>query len=665
MSEKKVPTGTGVSRLVDDNFRPADIDLHYRMFWDNMVDGMFLHPVSDGGAAGCFLLVNTSACQTLGYTETELLRMSPYDLDDPDLSSGYVQQATDLLLREGSVVFEAVHRHKDGSRLAVEICAQKVQVGVRSCVLSLARYRANRMRSAIGEFVQSNTRLRLMMETAHVGSWEWDALTDTHIWSDELWRMFGLEPHFGHASYEIWQNSVIPEDRERVEHIVKSSREQGVAFTVEWRVSDGKGGYSWLMTKATPLMRADGRVSRYIGMVLDITPQKRAEEQNFLLMQEMHETGKMQLLGRLAGGIAHDFNNMLAVIQGNAEIALGRLDPDQEIYGEIDTIRETALRSANLTRQLLAFAQKQSVKPQLFEINRAVEGMIKMLKPLVGAQIAVRWNPGMRDYPVCLDPSQLDQIVMNLCVNARDAITGAGTISLTTSHKCIDEHESGPAFSVQHGCYVVLSVTDDGSGISETNLPHIIEPYFTTKTPDKGSGLGLSTVYGIVRQNQGFICCRSEVGKGTTFDIYLPLHETFPHHDEDASELSRTHRSCSAQRTILLVDDDSAILKLCRKVLEQSGFNILEASCPLEALRIAESFQGEIHLLLSDVVMPEMSGFELFEKLVVKRSGIRSLFMSGYTDGSFEGYAVQDRAMAFLRKPFTLHALQSNVQKMF
>ncbi|NTU87504.1 MAG: response regulator, partial [Chlorobiaceae bacterium] len=211
----------------------------------------------------------------------------------------------------------------------------------------------------------------------------------------------------------------------------------------------------------------------------------------------------------------------------------------------------------------------------------------------------------------------------------------------------------------------VLSVTDDGSGISETNLPHIIEPYFTTKTPDKGSGLGLSTVYGIVRQNQGFICCRSEVGKGTTFDIYLPLHETFPHHDEDASEVLRTHCSCSAQRTILLVEDDSAILKLCRKVLEQSGFNILEASCPSEALRIAESFQGEIHLLLSDVVMPEMNGFELSEKLVSKRSGIKSLFMSGYTDGSLNVHAVHERPQAFIRKPFTLHALQSNVQKMF
>lgn len=640
-----------------------NIDIHCRLFWDHILDGMFLHGIGDDGELGRFMLVNAAACRRLGYTEAELLQMRPYDLDDQDLSSGYMEKAVDILRRDGHVVFEAVHRHKDGSKIPVEISSQILLVETTRCVLSSVRYLTTRM-LATSELAKSNERLRLIMAKAGAGSWEWDVISNGNVWSNELWQLYGLEPYSCKASYESWLNTIVPEDRDNVSRIVRHAAFNGEEFVVEWRVRDRNGSHRWLMSKGTPVFDQEGELARYIGMVLDITQRKIAEEQNALLEKQVQHAGKMELLGQLAGGIAHDFNNMLAVILTSAEMALGRLDAAQQLEEALVTIRETALHSADLTRQLLAFAQKQDVSPQLLDLNAVIEGAIAMLKPILGKQILLQWNPGDRAYGVHIDPSQIDQIVINLCINARDAITGSGMIRLSTSQACFDGETDSMGATVKRGCYAVLTVTDDGCGISQQDLSRIMEPYFTTKGPDKGSGLGLSTVYGIVRQNQGFIYCRSEVGVGTAFDIYLPLYDGISRKAAESVTVEVRDDIQQSGKTILLVEDDPGIRKLCRKVLEEPGYTVLLASGPSEALTISGSYSGDIALCLTDLMMPEMNGCELTDRLRSHRPGLKALYMSGYTVDVLHGRELLPGFDAFIRKPFKLNALRSEIEKL-
>jgi len=643
-----------------------NIDIHCRLFWDHNSDGMFLHTIGEHGELGRFMLVNASACIMLGYTEAELLEMSPYDLDDPDLSLGYMQKATDALMRDGRVVFEAVHRHKDGRTIPVEISSRILSVEGMRCALSSARYQTNRM-LATSELAKSNERLRLVMAKAGAGSWEWDVVSNENLWSDELWQLYGLKPYSCKASYESWLNSVVPEDRDHAELTVQRAARNGEEFVVEWRVADGNGAHRWLMSKGTPVFDREGSLVRYIGMALDITQRKIAEEQNALLERQVQQAGKMELLGQLAGGIAHDFNNMLAIMLASAEMALGRHDAAQHVEEALVTIRETALHSADLTRQLLAFAQQQEVCPQHLELNGVIERAITMLKPILGKQVTLQWRPGNGGYAVHIDPSQLDQIVMNLCVNARDAITGSGTISISTGSACFDgrdgRHDALDSV-VKQGCFAVLTVTDDGCGISQKDLPRIMEPYYTTKGPDKGSGLGLSTVYGIVRQNRGFINCRSEVGRGTAFDVFFPRHDGLEPENGKCDAVEARDDVRHERKTILLAEDDSGILKLCRKVLEESGYAVFIASGPSEALEIASSYPGRIDLLLTDVMMPEMNGCELAAQLRSTRPELKALYMSGYTADMLDCCALLPGTEAFIRKPFTLKALRSEIGRL-
>jgi PAS domain S-box-containing protein len=412
-------------------------------------------------------------------------------------------------------------------------------------------------------------------------------------------------------------------------------------------------GERTLHTKKVPILNAKGEPEYLLGISEDITEHLKMEA-------ELQQAQKMESVGRLAGGVAHDYNNMLGVILGYAELALGKVDPGHPLHADLEEIRKAARRSVDITRQLLAFARKQTIAPEVLELNDTVEGMLKMLRRLIGEDLDLAWMPAAGLWPVKMDPSQVDQILANLCLNARDAIAGVGKLTIETQNVTFEE-----AYCARHagfipGEFVVLAVSDDGCGMDKETQELLFEPFFTTKEVGKGTGLGLATVYGIVKQNEGFINVYSEPGKGTTFKVYLPRHVGQALHTpaESAAEIP-----WSRGETVLLVEDEQAILSMSKMMLEKLGYGVLAAGTPGEAMRLAEEYPGDIHLLVTDVVMPEMTGRDLADRLQSLYPNLQRLFMSGYTANVIIHHGVLDRGVHFLEKPFSMQDLAVKVRK--
>ena len=405
------------------------------------------------------------------------------------------------------------------------------------------------------------------------------------------------------------------------------------------------------------IRQADRSRRALLSMLED---QKRGESERDKLRAQLLQAQKMEAVGRLAGGVAHDFNNMLSVIMGNAELAMQGLDPSQPLCGSLQEILRAAERSAGLTRQLLAFARRQTIAPKVLDLNDTVEGMLKMLRRLIGEDIDLTWHPEAGLWPVKLDPSQVDQILANLCVNARDAIAGVGEITIDTGRAVFDEVTCARHAEMLPGEYVMLAVSDNGCGIDKTALQHLFEPFYTTKEIGRGTGLGLATVYGIVKQNGGYIDVYSELGKGTTVKIYLPRDATPPAEGAMAGA-PRVQRGRG--ETILVVEDEPAILQVGQVLLESIGYTVLAAGTPEQALRLADEHDGEIDLLVTDVIMPRMSGKELADRLQPSRPGMRCLFMSGYTSSVIAHRGVLDEGVQFIQKPFMMLTLAAKVRE--
>jgi two-component system, cell cycle sensor histidine kinase and response regulator CckA len=397
-----------------------------------------------------------------------------------------------------------------------------------------------------------------------------------------------------------------------------------------------------------------------LAVAEDITDRRHAEEDKDKLQAQLQQAQKMESVGRLAGGVAHDFNNMLGVIIGHSEMALGQIDPTQPLHDDLTEISNAAHRSADLTRQLLAFARRQTVTPRVLDLNETVSGMLKMMQRIMGENIELRWHPSEELWPVKIDPSQIDQILANLCVNARDAIKGIGKVTVETQNSTLDETYCATHTGSVPGEYVRLTVSDNGCGMDKETLAQIFEPFFTTKDIGKGTGLGLATVYGAVKQNNGFIDACSELGKGATFTIYLSRHVGKP------GEAARTESTAapvkSGHETILLVEDESSILKMATRALEMQGYAVLPASTPGEAIQIARDHHSDIHLLITDVVLPEMNGRNLAANLLALYPNLKCLFMSGYTADIIAHSGVLDEGVYFIQKPFSSKDLASKIR---
>ncbi len=416
----------------------------------------------------------------------------------------------------------------------------------------------------------------------------------------------------------------------------------------------------WINISAVPMFR-EGEEAPYRVYTTfeDITESKRAEQEKEKLQAQLAQAQKMESVGRLAGGVAHDFNNMLGVILGHAAMILKRMDPDQPFHANLLEIQKAGMRSADLTRQLLAFARKQTVAPEVIDLNNTISGMLLMLQRLIGENIDTAWVPGKKVWPVKIDPGQIDQILANLCVNARDAIAGVGKVTIETDNTVFDRAYCADHAGFMPGEYVMLAVSDNGCGMDAETLSHLFEPFFTTKETGKGTGLGLATVYGVVKQNNGFINVYSEPGHGTTLRIYLPRHLAKA---DRPAEQAPDKPAKRGHETILLVEDEPAILRMTAMMLEREGYTVVSAGTPGEAIRLANEHAGTIHLLMSDVVMPEMNGRDLAKNILSLYPGAKRLFMSGYTADVIAHHGILDEGVNFIQKPFSIEGLAVKVR---
>jgi len=446
-------------------------------------------------------------------------------------------------------------------------------------------------------------------------------------------------------------------NREEVEHFLRDDREvmasQQAKLIPEEPVTDSQRGLTrWFQTVKVPLVSVSGTSRQVLGVATEITQRKTLEMQ---LLQSQ----KMEAIGRLAGGLAHDFNNLLTAILGSTELLLDTLGPGHAGRGDLDAIREAGLRAAELTRQLLAFSRQQVLTPRVLDLNGLVGGVEKILRRLIGEDIELRTVLAVPLGAVRADPSQVEQVLLNLAVNARDAMPRGGKLTIETANVELDEAYEREHQPVTRGDYVLLAVSDTGTGMDAKTKARLFEPFFTTKERGKGTGLGLSTVYGIVKQSGGYVWVYSEPGQGTTFKVYLPRVEG---QADLAAPAASPPGPLRGSETVLVVEDHEDVRRLTERVLRSRGYTVLVSANGPEALRAAAQHAGPIHLLVTDVVMPGMSGREVSLLLAPARPEMRVLYLSGYADESIIHHGVLDPGLAFLQKPFTPDRLARKVR---
>lgn len=631
-----------------------DAEIRFRLLFEQSPDGIV---VIDPETTR-FLEFNETAHRQLGYSRDEFAGLSISDLEDPE-KPGQILTCLAKLRGEQRGDFEVQHRTRRGVLRNIHVTAQLTEMLGRPVYHCVWRDITERKRAekALGE---SEEQFKAMFETASIGMAQADPKTGQWLRVNrKMCEITGYSPAemLTKRIHEITHPDDRLRDREAFEGV--TSGKSG-SYRLEKRYIRKDGAVVWVNVNMTVIRDPSGQPTRTMATIEDITDRKRAEEETAKLQDQLLQSQKMESIGRLAGGVAHDFNNMLGVILGHAEMALDKVGPSELLYTNFLEIRKAAERSSDLTRQLLAFARKQTIAPKVLDLNETVTGMLKMLQRLIGEDIHLVWCPGADLWPVKVDPSQIDQILANLSVNARDAIEGVGKFTIETKNIVFDEaHGATHAGSIP-GEYVLLAVSDNGCGMDKKTVDKLFEPFFTTKEIGKGTGLGLSTVYGIVKQNNGFINVYSEPGQGTTFKIYVPRHTGMAERVQRDGSVEPVSRGTE---TILLVEDERAILDITTRMLQQQGYTVLAACTPGEAIRLAEAHSGEIHLLMTDVVMPEMNGRDLARNILSFYPNLKRLFMSGYTANVIAHHGVLDDGVNFIQKPFTRRDLTVKIRE--
>ena len=514
---------------------------------------------------------------------------------------------------------------------------------------SAACARAEQANRALRE---SEERFRLVSKVSNDCIRDWNLTTNTLWWSDGWGTLFGCRRENVQPTVESWAGRIHDEDRDRILTSVRAALDgDSDQWSGEYRYQRADGSYASMLERGYIMRAADGRAVRMIAGMTDLTERKTLENQ---LLQSQ----KMEAVGQLAGGVAHDFNNLLTVIGGYAELLLSTTGHDDPQRPMLCGIRDAGQRAANLTRQLLAFSRKQVLAPRPVDLNDLVRNVESMLRRLIGEDIRLVsvLAPSLRSVKV--DPGQIEQVIINLAVNARDAMPRGGQLTIETRDLCVDAPSQGTPAGTPAGCYVALRVADTGCGIAPEAMPHIFEPFYTKKEIGKGTGLGLATVFGIVKQSHGQIDVQSEVGVGSAFTILLPALGTIAQPAAPAAPSME-----GGAETVLLVEDEQTVRRIVRRILETYGYRVWEASNGREAIRVLESQPSSPQLVITDVVMPEMGGRELAEELRRRGSPPKLLFMSGYTDDAVLQRGVIQARDAFLQKPFTTSLLLAKVRE--
>ena len=600
---------------------------------------------------GSIEIINTIAAGHFGLSEEEITGRNYYDL----LTSEVRQERREKI--EYAFSHGRVSHWEDKWDYFYFLnTAYPVKDGSRAVIVSKNITEQKLAEEALQE---SEEKYRSIVEMTAEWIWEMD-LAGRHSFSNPgVKAILGYPPEefIGQSTSSLIHAEDWPEVETKLPRFMAEKRGWR-GWVLRWRHKDGS--YRYLESNAGPIINAAGELVGYRGSDRDITERKQAEVERAKLQDQLVQAQKMESVGRLAGGVAHDFNNMLGVILGHAEIAMDQVDPAQPLHSDLEEICKAASRSADLTRQLLAFARKQPITPQVLDLNETVAGMLKMLQRLIGENINLNWHPSANLWPVNVDPSQIDQILANLCVNARGAIADVGKITIETGNGTFDEDYCSDHAGFVPGDFVRLAVSDNGCGMDQETLAQIFEPFFTTKGVGQGTGLGLATVYGAVKQNNGFINVYSERDQGTTFKIYLPRHQGKAE-QPGKEELQEPARG--GHETILVVEDEPALLDLSKLLLELQGYRVLAAGSANEAIRLAEEHSEGIHLLMTDVVMPEMNGLDLAKKLLSLHPHLQCLFTSGYTANVIAHHGILDEGVHFIQKPFSRKDLTAKIRE--
>ena len=601
--------------------------------------------------------VNDRICQMTGYSREDLIGKSARILYPDDADFAYVGREKYRQISEhGTGTVETRWQHRDGQIIDVLMSSTPINHHDLAAGVTFTALDITERKKAEAELRRSQQMFLTVLEGIDATVY----VADMHSYeilfmNKHMMDAFGGD-FTGQRCYYAFRGQNGPCGHCTNDRLLDADGQPtGVCV---WEAKNPLTG-KWYINHDRAIQWLDGRMVR-LQIASDVTLIKEMEQESKRIEEQLIQAQKMESVGRLAGGVAHDFNNMLGAILGYAELGMSELSPTDPTHGVLKDIQKAAQRSASLTRQLLAFARKQTVTPKVLDLNETVEGMLNMLRQLIGENIDLVWLPGKELGPVRIDPSQIEQLLANLCVNARDAITDTGEITVETSIVTFDETYCAMHMGSVPGEYVCMAVSDNGCGMDAWTLSHLFEPFFTTKEVGKGTGLGLSTVYGIVKQNNGFIDVTSQPGQGATFKIYLPKHEA---EADRATKMDVASPSARGFETILLVEDEPMILDIAVNVLERQGYRVMAAATPSEAIRLAKEHAGKIHLLMTDVVMPEMNGRELSKNLIPLYPDIKRLFMSGYTAEVIAHHGVLDEGVQFIQKPFSVQSLAAKVRE--
>jgi two-component system cell cycle sensor histidine kinase/response regulator CckA len=629
-------------RLVAQHARLRDREVRFRRLFESGVAGVIISDFD-----GNFKEANDAFLKLLGYTREDMLAgrlnwevISPLDRLVPDTEERAQLRSTGFLpLRE------RVYVHKDGRHIPALVGSAGL-AGTTECITYVTDVSAQKQ--AEDALRGSEAQYRALFEHSpfpkflyHTKTLRYLAVNDAAI------------RHYGYSRDEFLQMTLMdirpPEDvAEFLARFAASGPGMVRPGVVRHRKKDG----SVINVEVTVQQFTLGNAECGLSVALDVTERARMEEQ-------LRQAQKMEAVGRLAGGVAHDFNNTLSIILSYAELLLADMKPDEPARGDVEEILRAGLRAAELTRQLLMFSRQQVLEPRILDLNDVLTSMDKMFQRILGADVDLVSLPTQLLGRVHADRSSVEQIFMNLVLNARDAMPTGGKLTMETANVVLDAAYAEAHLGVKAGPYVMLGVTDTGTGIEKAILTRIFEPFFTTKERGKGTGLGLSTVFGVVQQSGGSVWVYSEVGKGTTFKVYLPRADAAV----EVARVSEPPRRLRGSETILLVEDDYQVRVVARDILRRSGYHVIDARNAGDALLHSEKEPGTIHLLLSDVVMPQMSGPELAKRLAVGRPEMRVLCMSGYTDDSIVRHGVLEAHFAFLQKPITPETLTTKVRE--
>ena len=602
---------------------------------------------------GRITLINRKGCDLVEWTESDLLGRDWIETCVPararDAVRGTLRRVPggDLSIVENPILTKSGGERliewrntvlRDDAGLAVGIFSSGADITERHRAVEALRTTEERMRFAL--------------EAAGVGIWDMDVSTGLLQWSEILEAQFGLPPGGFGGTFEAFIEHVHPLDRDALVETIARANRSGADFAMQHRALWADGTVRWLSGAGRFHLDANGEPLRGIGISLDVTERR-------MLSEQYQQAQKMEAVGQLAGGVAHDFNNLLMVILGYCELLLADLDSADARQPDIEEIQKAGERAAGLTRQLLAFSRKQIIEPTLLDLNVVVGEMRVMLQRLIGENIRVLlglWP----DLPlVKADRGQVEQIVMNLAVNARDAMARGGTLTIETANIALDEPYAKAHLGVTAGAYAALTVTDTGTGMTPEIQARLFEPFFTTKEPGRGTGLGLATVHGIVTQSGGSVSVHSEPGKGSSIRVYFPRAEGV-----EAAHAAPPPPAPSAGtgQTVLVVEDEDGLRLLTRRLLQAQGYVVLTAASAEEAMALVDA-NPSIDLILTDVVMPGGSGPELTKQAVERRPALRVIYMSGYTEETIVHHGVLNPGIAFLHKPFTSDTLGKKIRE--